>query len=198
MANKLAAAALKKFNDDNVEGSAASRDAAATRKRNLARGDYSAVVTVLEEMLRRKIDAVGDDPAAVEAWLTKTAVRAASRFSVNHNTLSSAELAEFGRAGAVASGAAQRRAGLGPVTENRGTARDNTDDGSRVLREQLGCLTSQTRLVCLRGRRAPPPEAATAEPPTAPEPAAAAADVAEEDVAPGGAEASAGGASSEA
>ena len=199
---QIARAALTKFNSDHADldtARDAARDAAKTRKRDLARGDYSAAVEVLGEMLRRKIDAVGDDPAAVKAWLTKTAKRAASKYSVNRfSTLSAAEHAEFARAGGLAAMATLRRLDLGRVTENRGTARDNADDPSRELREDLDRLTSHTRLVCLRGRRAPPPDAATDEPPTAPEPAAAAADVAEEDVAPGGAEASAGGASSEA
>lgn len=193
------AKALSEFEEANVEGSAASRDAAETLKRDLARGDYSAVVAVLEEMLRRKITAVGSDEAAVAKWLTKTAKRAASKFSTIGSVAGDASVLVGGHRTALAARlAAGKKRDLAENRKNDGTARDNADDPSRELREKLDRLTSHTRLRRLRGRRAPPPEDGTAEPPTAPELAAAAADVAEEDVAPGGAEASAGGASSEA
>ena len=149
LANKLAAAALKKFDDDNVEGSAAARDAAATQKRNLARGDYSAVVEVLEEMLRRKITAVGSDEVAVAKWLTKTAERAASKFLVHvstaRDTLSATEIAEIGRAGAFASNAAQKKLDLGREKKN-GTAQSNLEPTTRSCKDKLDRMRSGRRL----------------------------------------------------
>ena len=149
MAKKLAVAALEKFDKENVEGSAAARDAAATQKRDLARGDYSAVVEVLQEMLRRKIAAVGNDPAAVEAWLTKTAERAASKFfancSDNTSMLSAAERAEIGRAGASASNAAQRKLDLGREKKN-GTAQSNLEPTTRSCKDKLDRMRSGRRL----------------------------------------------------
>ena len=149
LAKKLAVAALEKFDEENVEGSAAARDAADQQKKDLARGDYSAVVEVLEEMLRRKITAVGSDEVAVAKWLTKTAERAASKFLVHvstaRDTLSATEIAEIGRAGAFASNAAQKKLDLGREKKN-GTAQSNLDPTTRSCKDKLDRMRSGRRL----------------------------------------------------
>ena len=111
----------------------------------MARGDYCAVVAVLEEMLRRKITAVGSDEAAVAKWLTKTAKRAASKFSEDHRGLSSAELAEQGRQGGTASGAARRKLDLGREKKD-GTAQSNLESTTRSYKDKLDRMRSGRRL----------------------------------------------------